>query len=539
MNTAGKSAAPLALLRKPLKREAQPKPLNALIYTRVSTTRQAEYGNSLEDQEKVCRTFCKNNGFKVLGLYVEPGVTGRTDRRPAFQEMITFCKRNARKIACVVVYDTSRIFRDTMQYLNYKRVLQNNGIELISPNSQRGNSPVQLLTETTQAAFAQFESDLKSVRAKESRIEVRRRGRLTGKAPVGYLNLRDVNRPRGTRVVVDPERAPIIAEAFRKLVDPEVSITSVYRWAIEQGLTNHRTGSPLSLNTFHRLLENPTYAGLIEIDCGEFVEAEFEGIVSRKLFEAVLDRMRCDSTSRVPHTRAVEGFPLKGVIRCPGCGKFLTASLQRGKMGVYYGYYHHPQHYPGCPSTGLYVPPHKAEKALVSMFSRLRVERFRIDSMMDTVKQHHEEMRVSLRRRLSLFEAEKKRQENLKAALREKYVLGDLDKADYEDGRQRVDAKLADVKSQIRGLGDADISVRQTALRAVGVLELLENTWKALSDGHKSQVAKALFPEGMSFGSDQSVGTPSNADQIDLCVLLEGDENQLATPTGFEPVLPA
>ena len=173
------------------------------------------------------------------------------------------------------------------------------------------------------------------------------------------------------------------------------------------------------------------------------------------------------------------------------------------------------------------------------MFSRLRVERFRIDSMMDTVKQHHEEMRVSLRRRLSLFEAEKKRQENLKAALREKYVLGDLDKADYEDGRQRVDAKLADVKSQIRGLGDADISVRQTALRAVGVLELLENTWKALSDGHKSQVAKALFPEGMSFGSDQSVGTPSNADQIDLCVLLEGDENQLATPTGFEPVLPA
>ncbi len=539
MTTAGKAVASLALPRKPVKKESQPKPLNAVIYTRVSTTRQAEYGNSLEDQEKVCRTYCKNNSFKVMGLFVEPGVTGRTDRRPAFQEMISFCKRNARKIACVVVYDTSRIFRDTMQYLYYKRVLQNNGIELISPNSQRGNSPVQLLTETTQAAFAQFESDLKSVRAKESRIEVRRRGRLTGKAPVGFINVRDTNRPRGTYVITDPERAPIIAEAFRKLVDPEVSIASVYRWAIEQGLTNRRTGRPLSPNTFLRLFENPTYAGLIEIDRDEFVEAEFEGIVSRKLFEKVLERMNCDLSSRVPRSRSVEGFPLKGVIRCPGCDKYLTASHQRGKMGVYYAYYHHPRHKPGCPFKGLYVPLHAADKAVLALLTRLKTERFRVDTLMDVVKRRHEEMRVSLRKRLSLLESEKRKQENLKAALREKYVLGDLDKDDYEDGRQRVDARLFEIRSEIRRLGEADIPVRQTAVRAMGVLELLETTWKASSDGQKSRIAKGLFPEGMSFGSGQSVGTPSNADQFGLCVLFDGGEKQLATPTGFEPVLPA
>lgn len=102
-----------------------------------------------------------------------------------------------------------------------------------------------------------------------------------------------------------------------------------------------------------------------------------------------------------------------------------------------------------------------------------------------------------------------------------------------EKGQQRVDARLFEIRSEIRRPGEADIPVRQTVLKAMGVLELLETTWKASSDGQKSQIAKALFPEGMSFGSGQSVGTPSNADLFGLCVLFDGGEKQLASLTGF------
>lgn len=208
-------------------------------------------------------------------------------------------------------------------------------------------------------------------------------------------------------------------------------------------------------------------------------------------------------------------------------------------MGVYYGYYHHPRHKPGCSSKGQYVPLITAEKAVLALLSRLKTERFRVDTLQDVVKKRHVEMKAALRKELSLLDAEKKKQENLKAALREKYVLEDLDKADYEDGKQRVDARLFEIRSEIQSLGEANIPVRKTAVKAVGVLELLETTWKASSDGQKSRIAKALFPQGLSFGSGQSVGTPSNAYQFDLCVLFEEGECQLATPTGFEPVLPA
>jgi site-specific DNA recombinase len=33
-------------------------------------------------------------------------------------------------------------------------------------------------------------------------------------------------------------------------------------------------------------------------------------------------------------------FPLRGILICPQCGKYLTASCSKGKMGVRYPYYH-------------------------------------------------------------------------------------------------------------------------------------------------------------------------------------------------------
>ena len=535
MAIAGEPTDPLSLPKKTNKKEAAVKPLNAVIYTRVSTSRQAEYGNSLEDQEKVCRKYCRNSGFKVLSLFVEPGVTGRTDKRPAFQKMITFCKRNAHKLAFVVVYDTSRIFRDTMQYLFYKKVLQQAGIELLSPNSPRGNSPVHRLTDTTQAAFAQFESDLKSVRAKESRYEVRMRGKLTNKAPIGYINVRDTNRPRGTNVVLDPVRAPIIAEAFRKAATGEHSIVSIYQWAVSQGLTSRKTGKPLTRSTFYRMFENPSYAGLVEVESGDFVVAEFPGIVSRELFEDVLDRLRQDTSSRVPHTRETDGFPLKGVLMCEGCDRVLTASFQRGHSGKRYGYYHHPRHKPGCPQKDLFIPARKADFSVLALLARVRNERERIRSIRNTLTQQQDEIREALHEEHSRLESLKKKQEEIKTALREKYVLGDLDKPDYEEGKLRVDEILADLRFRLRNLGEADIPVLQIYTKCTRVLEHFEEVWKVASDGEKLMITKAIFPSGLRMGKGGGVGTPSSADQIDLFTVLEWGEIALASPTGFEP----
>ena len=66
----------------------------------------------------------------------------------------------------------------------------------------------------------------------------------------------------------------------------------------------------------------------------------------------------------------------------------------------------------------------------------------------------------------------------------------------------------------------------------------LDEAWKVASDGEKLMIVKAIFPSGLRMG-EGGVGTASNADQIALFTLLEWGGIALATPTGFEPVLPA
>lgn len=118
-------------------------------------------------------------------------------------------------------------------------------------------------------------------------------------------------------------------------------------------------------------------------------------------------------------------------------------------------------------------------------------------------------------------------------------MLGNLDKIDYEEGRQKVEEKLAEIRSEIGEMGDLDIPLTQMFENSASVLEHLENVWETASDRHKSKIAKALFPAGLTCDKKGGVGTPSNAHVMGLYALLEWGDFSMVTPTGIEPVLPA
>lgn len=63
----------------------------AIIYTRVSSKRQADDGLPLESQLASCRAKAEQLGAEVLREFVDSGISGTTDKRPAFQEAINYC----------------------------------------------------------------------------------------------------------------------------------------------------------------------------------------------------------------------------------------------------------------------------------------------------------------------------------------------------------------------------------------------------------------------------------------------------------------
>lgn len=67
---------------------------------------------NLQNQERRCREYCLKQGLSVLQVFVDPGESGRSIDRPAFQQMLTHCKANRRDVSVVVVQDLSRFARN-------------------------------------------------------------------------------------------------------------------------------------------------------------------------------------------------------------------------------------------------------------------------------------------------------------------------------------------------------------------------------------------------------------------------------------------
>jgi len=86
--------------------------LRAAIYTRVSTEDQAKSGFSLESQLGRLRDYCSSRDWPVAGTYVEDGESGRTTKRPAYQQMMD----DIEKWDVIVVIKMDRIHRSSRNF---------------------------------------------------------------------------------------------------------------------------------------------------------------------------------------------------------------------------------------------------------------------------------------------------------------------------------------------------------------------------------------------------------------------------------------
>lgn len=83
--------------------------MTAIIYKRVSTDEQA-FGFSLTDQDKRLTEYCQKKGIEIAASF-EDDYTGKTFNRPAFQNLLSFIKKN--KVDEIIFTKWTRFSRDT------------------------------------------------------------------------------------------------------------------------------------------------------------------------------------------------------------------------------------------------------------------------------------------------------------------------------------------------------------------------------------------------------------------------------------------
>src|SRR5262245_9969012 len=168
--------------------------MRAIIYARYSSTNQREA--SIEDQLEICRRYIHRNGWTLVRTYEDRALSGASDKRPGFQQMLVDAE--AGQFDVVVTEALDRLGRRLSDVARLYDDLEFRGIGLHAVNmGQVTTMHVGLLGTMAQL----YLSDLKE-KTRRGQLGRALAGKIPGGRAYGY---KLVEGRRGDRQVNDAE----------------------------------------------------------------------------------------------------------------------------------------------------------------------------------------------------------------------------------------------------------------------------------------------------------------------------------------------
>ena len=185
----------------------------AVAYVRVSTEEQAATGHGLETQDKAVRAFAESQGYELVEVAADPGVSGATRPadRPGFGRVLELAAAGA--FTVLLVYKFDRLAREIRYAVTTVSDLAENHDVVIRSVTE----PIDTATPMGRTLFA-----ILAGMAENERFAIRDRtagGRQTkaskggfagGRVPYGY------ERDPDGRLRIVPDQARIVQRIFRE-----------------------------------------------------------------------------------------------------------------------------------------------------------------------------------------------------------------------------------------------------------------------------------------------------------------------------------
>src|SRR6266853_1075030 len=151
----------------------------AAIYARVSTNN----GQNPEMQLGELRAYCEKRGWELAGEFVDVGISGAKERRPALDRLLSLCRK--RSVDAVVVYRYDRFARSLRQLVNALEEFRALGIDFVSLHEGVDTStPNGRLVFGIFASIAEFERELIRDRVRSGLASARAKGKRLGRPTV-------------------------------------------------------------------------------------------------------------------------------------------------------------------------------------------------------------------------------------------------------------------------------------------------------------------------------------------------------------------
>ena len=318
------------------------KQLRVAAYCRVST-KEEEQASSYEAQcEYYTDKIMSNKEWTMAGIFADEGITGTsTKKRTEFLRMIRQCKQ--KKIDLILTKSIQRFARNTLDCINYTRILRQLGIGVLFEKENINSLPADSeFMITMYGAMAQSESESISGNIRRGRQMHAKVGTL--KVPCYRLYGYEKDTEGKFRVI--PEQAEIVRELYRRY-ESGASLRNLKEWLEEKQVKTVLGESKWTTTSIKGILTNEKYCGDVLLqktfiqDCiskkvikntGQLpmylIQNHHEAIIPRDRFDAVqveLARRKTltNSTKKSAPTgmsRYSGKYALSGLLFCGECG---------------------------------------------------------------------------------------------------------------------------------------------------------------------------------------------------------------------------
>jgi len=308
----------------------------AVIYLRQSTYREESI--SLEVQEQAARQHAERQGYDVVGVESDPGVTGRSwKRRAGVQNAIAALEGGTAEV--VIVWRWSRLSRSRRDWAVAADMADLAGGRIESATEPNDRTAAGRFARGVMTELAAFESERIGEQWAEARdYRIARGLPATGGKRFGY---QIVDRA----YVVDPVTGPLLAELYRVYLAGAGS-AQLARILDERGIRRGRDNNkPWAYQDVLALLDSGFGAGLLvrtpprpkgNPDAAapklpvwerEFRPGAHEPVIDQETWDAFVAARRARTKQRVR-----SGSPmLSGLLICTDCGGPMHGNVQAAK----------------------------------------------------------------------------------------------------------------------------------------------------------------------------------------------------------------
>ena len=466
----------------------------AVAYARVST-REQEEGYSIEAQLTRLHKYCERRGLEIIKEFIIVESSTRGEREN-FYEMIDYIKKQKFPInlICDKVDRLQRSFREMPIIDDLRRkgkLILHFNVEgqVLDANSNSS----QLMVYHMYIMMAESYTNSISDNVKRSFEKMRQEGKITGTAPIGYLNQ---NNGRGkAEIILDPDRAFLIKRIFEEYSTGLYSLKEISKKTIEWNLKNKtKSNTYLSVSQIDKLLKNKFYYGIATYKNQEYRHI-YPTIIDKDLYDKCDDVRNGRHRNRSNTTKT--DFIFKGMIKCKNCGCTVTPELKKGKY-----VYLRPNSKNGCTCKQINetVALKEVENVLNSMvFPSELLENLKL--MLKNTIESKNEYSTSFINKLTIdlnaIERKSDRLLNL-------FIDESITKSDYDKKKQELAIERDNIQSQIIKLNDANDDFEITVEYLLDIASRSYSLFKSSGIETKRKILKLVFPNFYLDGQDLS-----------------------------------